>query len=92
MRRVGAGHAVLLLHLLLTPVACLHPQHQPTSLFRSFLRSWAYQVLHVQRMVNDQPSTALGGMTRSEALYGAPTMCAKLPTAQTLIDLLGFTK
>ncbi len=48
--------------------------------------------MHVQRMVNDAPTTALGGMTRSEALFGAPSQTRKLPTAQELIDLLGFTK
>ena len=54
--------------------------------------SWANQVLHVQKMLNNAPSTALGGMTRSEALFGAPDQTEKLPSAETIIKLLGFTK
>lgn len=56
------------------------------------VRSWANQVLHVQKMLNNAPSTALGGMTRSEALFGAPDQTEKLPSAEAIINLLGFTK
>lgn len=49
-------------------------------------------MLHVQKMLNNAPSTALDGMTRSEALFGAPDQTEKLPSAEAIIDLLGFTK
>lgn len=68
------------------PVLILHPTQC------ALLCSWAYQVLHVQRMVNDAPTTALGGMTRSESLFGAPSTTEKLPKAEEIIKLLGFTK
>ena len=80
-----AAHAKPGMTLRLTPNCHPHPHPDQRS-------SWGYQVRHVQRMVNDAPTTALGGMARSESLFGAPSMTAKLPSAETIIKLLGFTK
>lgn len=49
-------------------------------------------MLHVQRMLNNAPTSALGGMSRSQALYGAPDQTTQLPSVDTIIALLGFTK
>lgn len=61
------------------------PPHRPAS-------SWANQVVHVQRMLNNSPSTALNNMTRSWALYGAPDQTVELPSVATITSLLGFAK
>lgn len=64
------------------PLVCLHS-----------CCSWGAHVLHVQKMINNELSTALGGqLTRSEALFGAPDMRPFLPTAEELAQLLAFSK
>jgi hypothetical protein len=55
--------------------------------------SWAYQVAKVQRQINDEPASALGGtMTRSQALYGALPHSTVTPTVAFLAELLQFKR
>ena len=51
------------------------------------------QVLRVQKMINDEPSDALGGkMTRSQALFGHLNLGVLQPPAAVIAELLGFTR
>eukprot|EP00887_Chlorella_sp_A99_P005844 scaffold1.g5844.t1 len=55
--------------------------------------SWPYQLMQVQKIINNEPCEALGGrMPRTMALFGAPEPAAGLPSAAAISELLQFER
>lgn len=55
------------------------------------LCSWPYLLKIVQQMVNNAPTSALGGMAPTKALFGTLPANMNLPSMDSMVDLLGFT-
>ena len=49
-------------------------------------------MLDVQDIVNNSPTSALGGMTPSQALYGTLPANVTRPPTEALVELLGFER
>ncbi|PSC70172.1 Protease [Micractinium conductrix] len=52
---------------------------------------WAFHVLTVMQMVNNSPTSALGGMAPTKALFGTLPSNMNLPLLDDIVRLLGFT-
>ena len=69
-----------------------HPHPHPTHPHPSpALCSWAFHVLTVMQMVNNSPTSALGGMAPTKALFGTLPSNMNLPLLDDIVRLLGFT-
>ncbi|PSC70085.1 KRAB-A domain-containing 2-like [Micractinium conductrix] len=55
------------------------------------LFDWAFHVLTVMQMVNNSPTSALGGMAPTKALFGTLPSNMNLPLLDDIVRLLGFT-
>ncbi|PSC69343.1 26S protease regulatory subunit 8-like protein A [Micractinium conductrix] len=55
------------------------------------IMSWAFHVLTVMQMVNNSPTSALGGMAPTKALFGTLPSNMNLPLLDDIVRLLGFT-
>ncbi|PSC70012.1 leucine-rich repeat family [Micractinium conductrix] len=55
------------------------------------LFDWAFHVLTVMQMVNNSPTSALGGMVPTKALFGTLSSNMNLPLLDDIVRLLGFT-
>ena len=55
------------------------------------LCSWAFHILTVMQMINNSPTSALGGMAPTKALFGTLPSNMNLPAMDDIAPLLGFT-
>ncbi|PSC73817.1 KRAB-A domain-containing 2-like [Micractinium conductrix] len=55
------------------------------------LFDWAFHVLTVMQMVNNSPTSALGDMAPTKALFGTLPSNMNLPLLDDIVRLLGFT-